>query len=80
MFQIVALVSQDQQHLNIVKPTQGQVKLIYKAGFVDKRLVPMSIKQGILYHVAEIYDKQVISSSFMEEVLSFYKSFRRILI
>ena len=73
-------VSQDQQYLNIAKPIQGQVKLIYKAGFVDKSLIPMSIKQGILYHIAEIYDKQVISNSFMEEVLSFYKSFRRILI
>jgi hypothetical protein len=57
-----------------------KINLIYKAGFIDMGQIPSSIKQGVLYHVAEIYDKQVISSSFMDEVLRFYKPFRKILI
>jgi hypothetical protein len=75
-------IDQDERHLRIAQPTtiSSQIKLVYKAGFSDSGAVPQAIKQGILYHIAEIYDKQVVSNSFIDEVLRFYKPFRRVLI
>jgi hypothetical protein len=73
-------ISSDGQYLEFTKNISGKITVVYKAGVQSHLDVPRAIKQGILCHISEMYDKQVISGSFMHEIYNFYKPFRRVLI
>jgi hypothetical protein len=66
--------------VNLSSYVNKKCRVIYKAGFKDATKIPGAIKQGILCHIAEMYDKQIVNNSFMNEILACYKPFRKILI
>ena len=66
--------------VNLSANASTKCRVIYKAGFNDATKIPSAIKQGILCHIAEMYDKQIVNNSFMNEILACYKPFRKILI
>jgi uncharacterized phiE125 gp8 family phage protein len=73
-------ISDDGRHLILEQNCSSKYKVIYKAGFAEAKLVPSAIRQGIICHVAQMYDKQIISNDFMVEIHQFYKPFRKILV
>lgn len=57
----------------------GDVWIEYIAGYLDKEL-PLGLKRGILLHIARIYDGEFEYKAVEEEIMKFYKPYRKILI
>jgi uncharacterized phiE125 gp8 family phage protein len=53
-----------------------RVEIIYQAGYGAAADVPSPIKQGILLHVAKLYDTRDLSAHMPDEVESLYRVFQ----
>jgi uncharacterized phiE125 gp8 family phage protein len=61
-------------------PIYQYITVEYIAGYLDQKAIPPSIKQGILLHIAEIYDRHANASAISGEVRKLYQPFRKILV
>jgi hypothetical protein len=62
------------------KTKYKSLKVSYLAGYEDPSLIPSPIKQGILLHLASMYDSRGTTYVCPESVLSIYKSYRKMVI
>lgn len=69
---------------NILKfkqlPQQKNLTVEYIIGYKDQANIPAVIKQGILLHIAEMYDNRGIVASIPSEVQKLYKPYRKMMI
>lgn len=52
----------------------------YIAGYINPNNVPKTIKQGMMLHIAEMYDSRGITSAISIEVQKLYQPYRKILL
>lgn len=52
----------------------------YIAGYINPSFIPQAIKQGMMLHIAEMYDSHGISGSISLEVQKLYQPYKRMLI
>ena len=57
-------------------PKNKSIKVEYIAGFIDQSTIPSVVKQGIMLHVAEMYDSHGSKTPISDEVLALYQSYR----
>jgi hypothetical protein len=50
----------------------------YQVGFEQAGHVPMMIKQGMLFHIAIMYEQRTGSATLSENVIAMYQPFRKI--
>ncbi|MBP7190058.1 MAG: phage head-tail connector protein [Rickettsiaceae bacterium] len=53
------------------------ITVIHKSGYEDQSLIPAAIKQGIMLHVAQMYDSHGTSSAISAEVGKLYQPYRK---
>lgn len=56
----------------------AQVEIIYSAGYADAGSVPEPIKQGMLAHLAELYDGKNIAAGMPSAARAFYAPYREL--
>jgi uncharacterized phiE125 gp8 family phage protein len=57
-----------------------KIKIEYMAGFDDASIIPASLKQGLLLHIAEMYDSRGAISYVSGDVEKLYQPYKTILI
>lgn len=55
-----------------------QVEILYEAGYPDAATVPSSFKQGMLAHLAELYDGRSSASGLPEASVALYRPYREV--
>lgn len=57
-----------------------KLKIIYSTGHQDPINIPMPVIQGIMSHIANMYDMRGVDLGSIDNILSFYKPYRRMII
>jgi uncharacterized phiE125 gp8 family phage protein len=61
-------------------PAYDYITIIYNSGYLDQSKIPSAIKQGILLHVAEIYDSHGANAALSDEVRKLYQPHRKMVV
>lgn len=61
-----------------VTPLGHMIEIIYVTGFGTSADVPDGIKQGMLAHIADMYDKRTMDGMMNGTTIAFYKPYRTI--
>jgi hypothetical protein len=68
-----------QHQRGICSKVHGKLVVCYECG-LTKDEVPSSIVQGVLAHASSIFERQVVDSNFLADIVNYYKPFKIILI
>jgi len=61
-------------------PSHDYLTIDYIAGYQDQTQIPAAIKQGIMLHIAEMYDSRGTIASISHEVQKLYQPYRQMML
>ena len=60
--------------------TINALEIRYTAGYAKQNTIPHAIKNGMLLHIAEMYDRQGLASSINTEIINLYYPYRKVIL
>lgn len=73
-------IIRDEQIIFRSLPNIEYVTVEYIAGYVNQFTIPNAIKQGMMLHIAEMYDSAGITAAISAEVQKLYQPYRKMLL
>lgn len=52
----------------------------YRSGYTNQSLIPAAIKQGMMLHIAQMYDSHSTSAAISDEIQKLYQPYKKMLI